>query len=73
VSTMAHSYPQQRIFNLAARLGCTVREAARLCARKGARLRRERARQCACVGLDKAEVDREARIRALRWDLKDEF
>ncbi len=66
------SYPQQRIFNLAAKLGCSVREAARRCGRKGARVRAERARQCACVGLDKPEVDRDREIRALRWDLREE-
>jgi hypothetical protein len=66
------AFPQQRIFNLAARLGITVREAARLCASKGARLRRERARQCACVGLDKSEEERDREIRARRWDLREE-
>lgn len=66
---MAMPYPQQRIFNLAARLGVTMRQAARLCAVKGARLRRERARQCACVEL---EQQREREIRAKRWDLRED-
>lgn len=66
------SYPQQRIFNLAAKLGVTVREAARMCARKGARQRRERARQCACMDLDKPELERDREIRAKRWDLRED-
>lgn len=39
----------KRIDNLARRLGVSFREAARLVGRKGARVRRERARQCACL------------------------
>lgn len=38
------SYPLQRIQNLANRLGISFAEAASLCARKGARRRREKAR-----------------------------
>lgn len=65
------SYPQQRIFNLADRLHISVREAAQLCARKGARMRREKARQCACLP-EAGESAREERIRRLRWDLRTE-
>ncbi len=63
------AYPQQRIFNLAARLGITVREEGALCGRKGARVRRMRARQCACLTPEQEEE----RVRRLRWDLKDAF
>lgn len=38
-----------RIENLARREGVSFREAARMVGRKGARMRREKARQCACV------------------------
>lgn len=66
------SYPQQRIFNLAARLGITMREAGRLCALKGQRLRREKSRQCACIDMEKTEQERARAIRAMRWDLREE-
>lgn len=67
---MSAYYPQQRIYNLARKLGVTVHEAAVICGRKGARARRERARQCACA---QREADEEARIRAARWDLRHDF
>ena len=54
------SFPLQRIDRLARREGVSFQEAARWCARKGVRLKRER---------------RAARLRAdpmkVRWDLKE--
>lgn len=58
--------PMQRIDNLAKRLGIGFREAARLCSRKGNRLKRKR--QCACA----VEQPADDRIRRLRWDLRGE-
>lgn len=57
------SYPFQRIQNLAKKLGISFREAARLCGRKGARIRQER--QCACLA--------EANPKPLPWWMKDNF
>lgn len=45
---VAMSFPQERIRLLAKKLGISFQEAASLCAKKGARVRRERAAQCAC-------------------------
>lgn len=67
------AYATQRIFNLAERLHITVSEAARLCGKKGARVRRERARQCACVQTEPVESAKAARIRAARWDLREDL
>jgi hypothetical protein len=64
------AYPQQRIFNLAQRLGISVRDAASLCGRKGAR--RRAAKQCACLPPDAQEAERAERIRKLRWDLRED-
>ena len=68
MTSLSMPYPQQRIFNLARRLGVTVSEAAQMCARKGARMRRQKARQCACLDED----EKYRRIMAERWDLRED-
>lgn len=63
------SYALQRIENLARRLGVPFREAARLCGRKGSRVRRER--QCACAAPTPTEAEQQKKILAVRWDLRE--